>query len=426
MHVANIAVFQPELRIKKVSFQNFRGFEHLEVELRPELTVFIGENGAGKTTVLDGIAKLLLVFEKKLRSKRVDLRGVFKALEIKQEAFETTNTLCLSLADQELNWTTTFTQQSYKKPQVNNYEPLSQFRDSINLDLRSRRPVNLPVVVYYPAINAPVNLIDFEGDKSPLPINIFDAYEGALEKKSFDFIGFFNWYKWQENIEKQLGNNPVLNLVREAIYMILSDNHTQFDKLSINWINSPTGEMLIEKNGTALNINQLSSGEKTLLALVADLARRLAIANPQRDNPLLGYGVVLIDELDLHLHPRWQRNVIPKLRATFPNCQLIVTTHSPQVLSQVQRENVVILDNFRVLTNTPHTFGRDSNSILFELMGVKQRPEEMQARIDKCYDLIDNDKLEEAEAGFQKLAEELGPNDPDIVHGVSTIHFMKA
>jgi len=68
--------------------------------------------------------------------------------------------------------------------------------------------------------------------------------------------------------------------------------------------------MIIYKNQTSLNINQLSSGEKTLLALVADLARRLAIANPHRENPLIGNGVVLIDEVDLHLHPRWHRNPV--------------------------------------------------------------------------------------------------------------------
>jgi predicted ATP-binding protein involved in virulence len=163
-----------------------------------------------------------------------------------------------------------------------------------------------------------------------------------------------------------------------------------------------------------------------LLALVADLARRLALANPYRENPLLGNGVVLIDEMDLHLHPRRQRDVIPQLQETFPNCQFIVTTHSPLILSNLRRENVIILEDFKTIKKTPHTFGRDNNSILYELMGVTQRSAEMQERLNKCYELIDNDQLEEAEACFKKLSEDLGPNDPDIVRGETAINFRKA
>jgi predicted ATP-binding protein involved in virulence len=102
--------------------------------------------------------------------------------------------------------------------------------------------------------------------------------------------------------------------------------------------------MTITKQGQELIINQLSDGEKCLLAMVGDLARRLAIANPSLPDPLQGSGVVLIDEIELHLHPKWQREIIPALTRTFPNCQFIVTTHSPQVISQVKPEGIYILE----------------------------------------------------------------------------------
>jgi len=281
-------------------------------------------------------------------------------------------------------------------------------------------------MVYYPASNAPIKPIDFKNASDNFETDVLTAYDRALDSNAFDFVSFFNWYKWQENIEKQLGENPVLNAVRTAIYKLLSFDNNQFDKLSINWLDNPTGEMLIYKNGISLNINQLSSGEKTLLALVADLARRLAIANPQWENPLLGYGVVLIDEVDLHLHPRWQRAVIPSLQATFPNCQFIITTHSPLVLSQVSPQNVVILEDFIPVNRKAYTFGRETNSLLYEFMGVTQRPEAMQPKINQGYDLIDNGQLEEAETYFKKLSEDfLGPNDIDIVHSETLINFMK-
>jgi predicted ATP-binding protein involved in virulence len=129
---------------------------------------------------------------------------------------------------------------------------------------------------------------------------------------------------------------------------------------------------VIEKGGEKLKIDQLSDGEKMLLLVVSDLARRLSIANPGMEDSLQGNGVVLIDEVDLHLHPQWQREVIPALGKTFPNCQFITTTHSPQVLSNVEKENILILEDYRIVENTPFTYGRDSNSILYDLMNYHQ------------------------------------------------------
>jgi predicted ATP-binding protein involved in virulence len=415
-------IYQPKIRIKKVSIENFRGFENFELEFKPDLTVLIGENGAGKTAVLDCLALLLTVFIQYQIFK--NFRELSNSLDIRQNSSKTTNRISLFLGNEELYWEAGLNRN-------NDYLFLNEMLhiESVIQQLFHGRKttenrVNLPLIVYYPVSNAPVSFIDFKNANDNFTTDIFSAYEGALDKNSFDFVNFFNWYKWQENIERQIGKNKVLDAVRDAIYKILSDDHNQFDKLSINWLNNPNGEMIIHKGETPLNINQLSSGEKTLLALVADLARRLAIANPHRENPLIGNGVVLIDEIDLHLHPRWQRAVVPQLQKTFPNCQFIVTTHSPLVLSNVSHKNVIILEDFQPVKITPHTFGRDNNSILYELMGVKQRIDKIQQQFDKVYELIDDDHLKKAEKLLAKLSEIVGPNDPDIVYGNSLINFM--
>jgi predicted ATP-binding protein involved in virulence len=145
----------------------------------------------------------------------------------------------------------------------------------------------------------------------------------------------------------------------------------------------------VEKQGQELIVNQLSDGEKCLLAMVGDLARRLAIANPSLENPLQGEGVVLIDEIELHLHPKWQREIIPALTRTFPNCQFIATTHSPQVISEVKPNGIYILEatSEGVVARRPESsYGRDSNRILEDLMGVPARPQEIKDDILKCFD----------------------------------------
>lgn len=78
------------------------------------------------------------------------------------------------------------------------------------------------------------------------------------------------------------------------------------------------------------------------MALLGDLARRIAIANPYRENPMEGEGIVLIDEIELHMHPSWQRRILGVLKQLFPNVQFIITTHSPQVLGSVDNSYKII------------------------------------------------------------------------------------
>ncbi|MDM8559375.1 AAA family ATPase [Candidatus Parabeggiatoa sp. HSG14] len=420
-NTAKPKIFQPEIKVKEISIENFRGFENLKLKFQPDLTVLIGENGAGKTAVLDCLALLLFLFQEHIQDKGLkSLEKLFDLLDIKQGQLSTSNQVYLRLDSAEINCKIDFNKNKRQFEYFSSSYPstLESIIEKYNSD------TVLPLFVYYPTNNAPVNSIDFKNASDNFATDIFSAYENALDKKSFDFVNFFNWYKWQENIEKQIGENKTLDAVRNAIYKLLSDEHDAFDKLSINWLNNPNGEMMIYKGETPLNINQLSSGEKTLLALVADLARRLAITNPHRENPLMGNGVVLIDEIDLHLHPRWQRAVLPQLQKTFPNCQLIVTTHSPLVLSNISHQNVIILEDFQPVKITPHTFGRDNNSILYELMGVKQRPDDIQQQLDKVYELIDEGKKSEAQILLEELSKDLGENDAAIVQAYVSLNFM--
>jgi predicted ATP-binding protein involved in virulence len=131
----------------------------------------------------------------------------------------------------------------------------------------------------------------------------------------------------------------------------------------------------------------------------------------------------LIDEVDLHLHPQWQREVIPALGKTFPNCQFITTTHSPQVLSNVEKENILILEDYKIVENTPFTYGRDSNSILYDLMNVEERPKKVKKELDKLYRLIDAEKVEAARMELKKLANVLGEDDKEIVRANMYLNF---
>src|SRR5690606_14860939 len=131
------------------------------------------------------------------------------------------------------------------------------------------------------------------------------------------------------------------------------------------------------KNGKPLFLEQLSDGERGLLALIFDLTRRLAIANPASKNAIgEGVALVLIDEIELHLHPKWQRDVLQRLRNVFKACQFVVTTHSPLVLGEVEARCVRFLEfeNGKVDVTVPaEAYGMDANRILQELMDAPVR-----------------------------------------------------
>ncbi|MDJ0662723.1 MAG: AAA family ATPase [Crocosphaera sp.] len=195
-------------------------------------------------------------------------------------------------------------------------------------------------------------------------------------------------------------------------------------------------ELTISKGDIELKLSQLSDGEKKCILIVADIARKLAIANPGlevSDVLKQGKGIILIDEIEAHLHPGWQREIIPALTKTFPTCQFIVTTHSPQVLSKVKSENIFILENGMVINAKDagyHTYGRTSNSILSELFDIRERPPEFKDRINNCLKLIDeafkskdDDKIQQAKEELSKLEKELGEDDLDIINVSTTLRF---
>jgi predicted ATP-binding protein involved in virulence len=176
--------------------------------------------------------------------------------------------------------------------------------------------------------------------------------------------------------------------------------------------------MEVQKDGERLSVNQLSDGEKCVIALIGDLARRLAIANPVSEQPLSGAGVVLIDEIDLHLHPGWQRIVVPRLLEVFPGCQFFISTHSPHVITQVQPQSLFFLAQTRegmVATQPNESYGKTAERILEDLMGLPTtRPDPVAAQLGAVFDAIEAGQLAQARSAISGLRQAIG-DDPELV-----------
>jgi len=173
----------------------------------------------------------------------------------------------------------------------------------------------------------------------------------------------------------------------------------------------------INKNGKRIKVNQLSGGEKNLLAMIGDLARRLSMANPILKNPLEGEGIVLIDEIDLHLHPKWQRMIVPQLLSVFSNCQFIISTHSPNVINQVQPESLILLeqnDDGFGCRKVDESYGMSIERVVRLIMDEDSRPQEVLDDLDQLFELIERKKIDEAKELIFSMKKYMR-RDPEIM-----------
>ena len=181
---------------------------------------------------------------------------------------------------------------------------------------------------------------------------------------------------------------------------------------------------MIDHGDAPLPVRWLSDGERGVLAMVLDLTRRLAQANPEMDDPAAeAEAVVLIDEIELHLHPAWQRRIVGNLTKTFPNCQFIATTHSPQVIGEIEHDRIHIIAHGDVYPPT-HSFGADSSRVLEEVMDTDSRTGSVKNLLSTISEAIGNDRYEEARELLADLSGRLGENDPEVTRMRTLLDFM--
>jgi predicted ATP-binding protein involved in virulence len=194
------------------------------------------------------------------------------------------------------------------------------------------------------------------------------------------------------------------------------------DRITENDLSGPFGQAFrIDRLPRSLEASQLSDGERGVLALVLDLTRRLAQLNLGLTDPAANSAaVVLIDELELHLHPGWQRSIVDHLSQTFPKCQFIATTHSPQVIGEVPAGHVVLMHRHGSTELPPQTFGMDSNWILRHIMEVDDRNPEVGAAIQAILDAIREGRTKAARAGVERLRKKTGET-PDLAEAAAKI-----
>jgi predicted ATP-binding protein involved in virulence len=392
------------MRIKQLGLKNYRRIKNLELNFdsNQPFAVLVGINGAGKSSILDCINDLVRSYG--LIAINNPLKSIFEDRDIRIGESSTCSSVLAVFDDTEINWGV----EKVRKEEVSIIENISNNFHQYKL--------NSFVSVYYTAYRRAIDIQSISN--SPR----FSLSDNVI----INFQGFSSWFQNLENQENETRLSTDINYrdvkleaARQAIYSMLGEGFSHL------LMKRAIYQITIQKDGQEIELSWLSDGEKNLLALASDLARRLAVTYPGSLNPLHEAGLVLIDEIELHLHPAWQRIIIQRLTQTFPGCQFIVTTHSPQVLSNVQHECIHILkveDGNVVVKRPERSYGRDSNRILEDIMEDYKRPPEIEARILELFRIIHDGELDRAKDLIQDLATEIGIDEPELIRAASTIH----
>lgn len=413
------------MHLSEIKLINFRGAKNLSVKLDEQLNVFVGMNGAGKSTILDACTLLLSWVVNRMRSHSASGRHITEADIRNSCAVANLEVVCQD-RDHSFTWNLSKVRPGHLRKEK---DPVSILLMATELAKHYQTritdhqgQVNLPLFAYYPVNRAVLDI--------PLRIRnqhqfeLLDAFDESLTSGA-NFRTFFEWFREREDLENENRRykddlnkpegyafpDPQLEAVRTALTQFMPE----FKNLTVR--RKPL-RMEVEKQGQRLTVNQLSDGEKCLMAMIGDLARRLAIANPQRSNPLEGEGVILIDEVDLHLHPKWQRTLIPNLRSVFPHCQFLVSTHSPHVITHVKPKNLHLLrieEGLLDVVAAAESYGKSVERVLEDVMGMETtRPDAVHQDLQQLQQHITAGELKEALESLQQLQQQIG-SDPDLV-----------
>lgn len=405
------------LRIEQLRLINFRCFDSIDVSFEEDLTVLFAENGGGKTALLTGLAMSLSLLQLR-HPKELNLDAARDARRVRgaggrREPVGPCTISCTATigSRSHVEWSATASPTSRKRT-----TSIQEASDAIE---KVRVPgERWPVIGYYGTGR-------LAGERKPSrKVQEFqdrlDGYAGCLDPSATD--------------------GPLLEWLRNEAFGDLArhrrgEPERRFDFAVLNAIKRATPEVAdiwydpaIESPTVRFTAGhesawaELSDGFHVFLGFVGDIARRAVILNGQdgADAPLLVEGVVLIDEIDLHLHPRWQRRVLKGLRAAFPKLQFIVTTHSPQVLSSAENRQVRRLKDWKLIERGVFVEGRDSNSIL-ALMETDERDEMGKDSLEKLYKAIDGGELQEAQRLLAQLRERWGNSDPELIRASSLL-----
>ncbi|RGO34383.1 hypothetical protein DXB16_02495 [Dorea longicatena] len=408
--------------LKKLHISNFKMFEEITLEFKPGFNLLIGDNGVGKTTVLEAATVAVSGFLAGMED--VSTRNIYKD-DIHYQIVKDNNGIPNKLYKEpvEVESTLNYDGSDYTWSRVKKGATVSS-RTSINpRDILkvSRELINstehkiLPLISYQSASRHWVSARSDANEKKRKELhNRRCGYLGCMEKTA-NLASINNWCKQMEWGSVRMNH--------------ISENYQQFGKIVSKFMSimndgvvsevifNPNSEFLLYcEDGEYKAISDLSAGYQSVLNLILDLAYRMAILNPDEgDNIPNAEGIVLIDEIDSNLHPKWQWRIIDALTETFPNVQFIAATHSPIIVSSCKNANIISIDEEQNIRYIGDSYAFSVNEILKDILGYYMRPAKVENLIEEFEKRMDREEYNLAKNALENLTELLGEEHPKVI-----------
>ena len=417
------------MKITHITLRNFRGFESFTASFHEKLTVIVGDNGVGKSSLLDALSVAVGTFlsgfdglkasgitKDDAMNKCYDMGSVVDL----QAQYPVVITASGIVNHCEITWT-----RELNSPTGSTTTAKSKDLLSVAMDYQARiragdKEAILPIVSYYGTGRLWAQKKEKKSSSQVEQFSRLMGYTDCLAAESNDKL-MMKWFEKMTIQEYQRkGISSEFAAVKQAVCKCY-EGITGYSDVAVQYnLDTRSLDILftdIDGTHKRYPMKHLSDGYKNTLSMIADIAYRMAILNPQLLDDVLTQtpGIVLIDEVDLHLHPLWQQRILKDLQAIFPAVQFIVSTHAPSVISSIRKENLLILSDFKqAYQPVCEVYGSDANSVLSSVMSASERPVEIKQLFTAFYQAVDQENFTEAEEILAKLQKEIGNNDPEL------------
>lgn len=397
------------MRVDFIELINFRNIQKQKITFENKnFVALIGDNGSGKTTILEGITKGFVPVLRTINAeamKECDLANK----DIRSGTNSVGVTLGITLDDEKYIWTNRrrfSSQQPFENIGNKKEENVKELKDLKTKYLQCVEERKLPLVLYY-GTDRIIREVPQRGHIKEFKVT--DAVRNCFDNVNY-FRDFYDWFKTEEDIElrglRKNPNykNPKLNCVRTALDRMIKGYYNLRIELA------PSRMVMTNLEGVDLQIDQLSGGYKAVLSVIADIAKRLSMANPDSLNPLEEEAIILIDELDLHLHPKWQKEIVDDLKRTFPNCQFIVSTHSPFIIQSLDAEELFDIKTMQYAKEEGNYKGWSIEAIQEYKMGVEPKTSIFNQYLEEFSLAMDDENYDKAKSLYEKLKKMVNPD----------------
>ena len=423
------------MKLKSIKFKNYRCFKDVEIDFDDHITLVVGKNGAGKTAILDAVAVSIGTFllgidggvgrsilKDDARYEFYDLDGTIDSQHQFPVKIESIGD-CRN--EENVKWGRSLNSENGKTTIKDAVELTSIAKKVQQQIMKGYKTLILPLISYYGTGRLYAQKKEKRNIKSLTELRRQVGYVDCMAAESNEKL-MLNWFQTQtlKSLQKQqktgvLEPPILLKTVEKAIcrcYERISGSKNASISFDLDTHRLMLEFEKAEGDAQKFAMDEMSDGYKNTLSMIGDIAYRMAVLNPILGDQVLEKtpGVVLIDEIDLHLHPQWQQTILSDLHVIFPKVQFIVSSHAPAVINSVPREQIRILDHGEIYMPAAQTYGRDANSILREVMNVSERPADIKQRMDLFYAYMDENNYKEADMILTEIEAIVGTTDPDI------------